>query len=151
MPTRGSPTRPHPGRGRAAIGWFQTTRYRCRGLRWAAAAGAAICVLLVLGSANENQSTTALEQSNTSPTTPPASQLPAGTRGVIVNAPWNGFKTGDTVDVHATATGQRIVAKAKVVDAASDEAVIAVQPDQVAAVITAKATGGVTLVLAPNP
>lgn len=147
MPTRGSPTRPHPGRGRAAIGWFQTTRYRCRGLRWAAAAGAAICVLFVLSSANENQSTTDPEQSNTSGTT----RLPAGTRGVIVNAPWNGFKTGDTVDVHATATGQRIVAKAKVVDAASDEAVIAVQPDQVPAVITAKATGGVTLVLAPNP
>ena len=147
MPTRGSPTRPHPGRGRAAIGWFQTTRYRCRGLRWAAAAGAAICVLLVLGSANENQSTTALEQSNTSPTT----RLPDNTRGVIVNATWDGFKPGDTVDIHATTTGQRIVTKAKVVDATSDEAVIAVQPDQVPAVITAKATGGVTLVLAPNP
>lgn len=147
MPTRGSPTRPHPGRGRAAIGWFQTTRYRCRGLRWAAAAGAAICVLLVLGSANENQSTTGPEQSNTNS----ATRLPDGTRGVIVNAPWNGFKTGDTVDIHATTTGQRIVAKAKVVDAASDEAVIAVQPDQVPAVITADAAGGVTLVLAPDP
>ena len=147
MPTRGSPTRPHPGRSRAAIGWFQTTRYRCRGLRWAAAAGAAICVLLVLSSANENQSTTAPEQSNTSPTT----QLPAGTRGVIVNTTWNGLKTGDTVDIHATTTGQRIVAKAEVVDAASNEAVIAVQPNQVPAVITAEAAGGVTLVLAPDP
>ena len=147
MPTRGSPTRPHPGRGRAAIGWFQTARYRCRGLRWAAAAGAAICVLLVLSSANENQSTTALEPPSTSPTT----RLPAGTPGVIVNAPWNGFKTGDTVDIHATTTGQRIVTKAEVVDAASNEAVIAVQPNQVPAVITAEAAGGVTLVLAPNP
>ena len=147
MPTRGSPTRPHPGRGRAAIGWFQTTRYRCRGLRWAAAAGAAICVLLVLSSANENQSKTDPEQSNTNSTT----RLPADTRGVIVNAPWNGFKAGDIVDIHATTTGQRIVAKAKVVDAASDEAVIAVQPNQVPAVITADAAGGVTLVLAPNP
>lgn len=151
MPTRGSPTRPHPGRGRAAIGWFQTARYRCRGLRWAAAAGAAICVLLVLGSANENQSTTDPEQSNTNSSTGSATRLPDGTRGVIVNAPWNGFKAGDIVDIHATTTGQRIVAKAKVVDAASDEAVIAVQPDQVPAVITATSTGGVTLVLAPAP
>lgn len=151
MPPRGNPTRPHPGRGRTAIGWFQTTRYRCRGLRWAAAAGAAICVLLVLSSANEEQSTTEPEHSGTNSATRPASQLPAGTRGVIVNATWEGFKAGDIVDVHSTSTGQRIVAKAEVLDAASGEAIIAVQPDQVAAVITAKATGGVTLVLAPTP
>ena len=147
MPPRGNPTRPRPGRGRTAIGWFQTTRYRCRGLRWAAAAGAAICMLLVLSSANGEQSTTEPEQSGiNSPT-----RLPDGTRGVIVNATWEGFKTGDIVDVHATTTGQRIVPEAEVLDAASGETVIAVQPDQVAAVITAKATGGVTLVLAPTP
>ena len=147
MPPRGNPTRPHPGRGRTAIGWFQTTRYRCRGLRWAAAAGAAICVLLVLGSANEEQSTTEPEHSGTNSPT----RLPHGTRGVIVNAAWDGFKTGDIVDIHATTTGQRIVPGAEVVDAASGETVIAVRPDQVTAVITAKATGGVTLVLAPTP
>lgn len=147
MPPRGNPTRPRPGRGRTAIGWFQTTRYRCRGLRWAAAAGAAICVLLVLGSANEEQSTTRPEQSSANP----ATRLPASTRGVIVDAAWDGFKANDIVDVHAVSTGHRIVAKAKVLDAASGEAVIAVQPDQVAAVITAKATGGVTLVLTPTP
>ena len=147
MPPRGNPTRPHPGRGRTAIGWFQTTRYRCRGLRWAAAAGAAICMLLVLSSANEEQSTTKPEQSSTNP----ATRLPAGTRGVVVDAAWEGFKAGDIVDVHTVSTGQRIVANAEVVDAASGEAIIAVQPDQVAEVITAKATGGVTLVLAPTP
>ena len=147
MPPRGNPTRPRPGRGRTAIGWFQTTRYRCRGLRWAAAAGAAICVLLVLGSANGEQSTTEPEQSSTNP----ATRLPHGTRGVIVNATWDRFKAGDIVDVHAVSTGQRIVAKAEVLDAASGETVIAVRPDQVAAVITATATGGVTLVLAPTP
>lgn len=147
MPPRGNPTRPRSARGRTAIGWFQTTRYRCRGLRWAAAVGAAICVLLVLGSANEEQSTTGPEQSSANP----ATRLPAGTRGVIVNATWEGFKTGDIVDIHATTTGQRIVAKAEVLDTASGETVIAVRLDQVAAVITAKATGGVTLVLAPTP
>ena len=146
MPPRGNPTRPRPGRGRTAIGWFQTTRYRCRGLRWAAATGAAICVLLVLGSANDEPSEAGPEQSGTSS----ATRLPDGTRGVIVNATWEGFKTGDIVDVHATTTGQRIVPKAEVLDAASGETVIAVQPDQVAAVITAKATGGVTLVLTPT-
>lgn len=68
-----------------------------------------------------------------------------------MNAAWDGFKTGDIVDIHATTTGQRIVPGAEVVDAASGETVIAVRPDQVTAVITAKATGGVTLVLAPTP
>ena len=147
MPPRGNPTRPSPGRGRTAIGWFQTTRYRCRGLRWAAAAGAAICVLLVLGSANDEPSEARPEQSDANP----ATRLPASTRGVVVDAAWEGLKAGDIVDVHATTTGQRIVPEAEVLNAASGEAVIAVQPDQVAAVITATATGGVTLVLAPTP
>ena len=147
MPTSGSSTRPGPARGRAAIGWFLTTRYRCRGLRWVAAAGAAMCVLIVLGSSSPEPPEAGLGQSGTSS----ASRLPDGTRGVIVDAAWNGFEAGDIVDVHAVSTGQRIVAEAEVTDATSGEAVIAIQPDQVPAVITAIATRGVTLVLAPAP
>lgn len=151
MPSGGGLARPAEGRGRAAIGWFLTTRYRYRGLRWAAAAGAAVCVLLVLGSAGSERPGTGLDEAGSGPAGRSASRLPEGTRGVVVDAAWDGFETGDAVDVHAASTGQRVVAEAEVVYSSGGEAVIAVRPDQVAAVIGAVAGGGVTLVLAPRP
>lgn len=77
--------------------------------------------------------------------------MPEGTRGVVVDAAWDGFEAGDSVDVHASSTGRRVVDGAEVVYSSGGEAVIAVRPDQVAAVINAIAAGGVTLVLAPQP
>lgn len=151
MPSGGGLARPAEGRGRATIGWFLTTRYRCRGLRWAAAAGAAMCVLLVLGSAGSEQSGVGLDGAGSGPAGRSASRLPEGTRGVVVDAAWDGFEAGDAVDVHASRTGRRVVDGAEVVYSSGGEAVIAVRPDQVAAVIDAIADGGVTLVLAPQP
>lgn len=150
MANSGGLVRPAEGRGRAAIGWFLTTRYRCRGLRWAAAAGAAVCVLLVLGSAGSEQSA-GLDEAGSGPAGRGASRLPEGTRGVVVDAAWDGFKAGDAVDVHATSTGRLVVAGAEVVYSSGGEAVVAVGPDQVTAVIDAIADGGATLVLAPQP
>ena len=145
--------RPGAGRSRAVIGWFQTTRHRCRGLRWAAAAGAAACVLVVLGSAGGERPQAQPGEAGSGPAAHPASRLPAGTRGVIVDAAWDGFKAGDIADVHAASTGLRVAAGVEVVDAAADrdKAVIAVRPDRVASVIDAIAGGGVVLVLAPGP
>jgi len=61
------------------------------------------------------------------------------------------FAAGDTVDVHAILDGAAVVLGALIVDAREDEVVVAVPGDQVDATVDALTTGGVVLVLVPQP
>ena len=61
------------------------------------------------------------------------------------------FAAGDTVDVHAILDGTAVVRGALIVDSSEDEVVVAVPGDQVDAIVDALTTGGVVLVLVPQP
>lgn len=120
--------------------------YRHRWLRWAAAAGAALAVLVAL---RGDPSGPAPEPAATAPPGP-AALLPAGTRGVPVPVDSEVFAAGDTVDIHAILDGTAVVLSALIVDASEDEVVVAVPGDQVDATVDALTTGGVVLVLVPG-
>ena len=61
------------------------------------------------------------------------------------------FAAGDTVDAHAILDGAAVVRGALIVDASEGEVVVAVPGDQVDATVDALTTGGVVLVLVPEP
>ena len=121
--------------------------YRHRWLRWAAAAGAALVVLSTLAG---DPSGPAPAPITTAPPGP-ADLLPPGTRGVPVPVDSEVFAAGDTVDVHAILDGTAVVLGALIVDAREDDVVVAVPGDQVDATVDALTTGGVVLVLVPQP
>ena len=61
------------------------------------------------------------------------------------------FAVGDAVDVHAILDGAPVVLGAPVVKAGEGEVVVAVPAEQVDATVDALTTGGVILVLVPQP
>lgn len=139
------PTRPSARNGRSTVGRIQSMLYRHRWVRFLAAGGAALVVLV------------ALTDDRTDPTPPveisppgPAGLLPPGTRGVPVPVDSEVFAARDSVDVHAVLDGTAVVRGALIVDADEDEVVVAVPTEQVDATVDALATGGVMLVLVPS-
>ncbi|MCY4666220.1 MAG: hypothetical protein OXC00_16315 [Acidimicrobiaceae bacterium] len=141
-----SPVRPAARDGRSAVGRIQAMLYRRRWLRWAAAGGASVAVLVALSSNAPEPAPEPLEV--TSPG--PAGLLPSGTRGVPVPVDSPVFGAGDSVDVHAVLDGAMVVGGALVVDAGEDEVVVAVPAEHVDATVDALTTGGVVLVLVPS-
>lgn len=142
-----APARP-PARSRpGTAARLRIMLYRHRWLRWAAAAGAALAVLVALRGDPSGPAPVPIT------TAPPglAGRLPAGTRGVPVPVDSEVFAAGDTVDVHAILDGAAVVLGALIVDAREDEVVVAVPGDQVDATVDALTTGGVVLVLVPQP
>ncbi len=142
-----SPARPSARDGRSAAGRIQTFLYRHRWLRWAAAAGAALIVLISLGGGRTGPPP---EPAESLPPAP-AGLLPPGTRGVPVPVDSGAFAEHDSVDVHAVLDGTAVVRNALIVGAGEDEVVVAVPVEQVDATVTALATGGVMLILVPAP
>ena len=141
-----SPTRPNARDGRSTVGRIQAMLYRHRWVRWAAAGGAALTVVVSLHRAPTEPAPSPIE------ITPPgpAGLLPPGTRGVPVPATSQVFAAQDWVDVHAVLDGTAVVRNAVIVDVGEDEVVVAVPDDQVDATVDALATGGVMLVLVPS-
>ena len=139
--------RPTARSGRSLATRIQTTLYRHRWIRWAAAVGAALIVMVSLGRSNSDPAAApaALEPPG------PADLLPPGTRGVPVPVESEAFTVGDSVDVHAVFDGSAVVHTALVVEARDDELVVAVPAEQVDATVDALTTGGVILVLVPQP
>ena len=137
------PARSRPG----TAGRLRIMLYRHRWLRWAAAAGAALAVLAAL---RGDPSGPAPAPVTTVPPGP-AALLPPGTRGVPVPVDSEVFAAGDTVDVHAILDGTAVVLGALIVDSSEDEVVVAVPGGQVNATVDALTTGGVVLVLVPQP
>lgn len=142
-----SPTRPSTHAGRGTLGRIQAMLYRHRWVRWAAAGGAALVVVVSL-----QRTPTDPAPSPIGITPPgPAGLLPPDTRGVPIPATSRVFAAQDRVDVHAMLDGAAVVRGALIVDASDDEVVVAVPDTQVDATVDALATGGVMLVLVPQP
>ena len=141
-----SPTRPSALNGRSTVGRIQAMLYRHRWVRFLAAGGAALAVLVALTDDRTDPSPPPLEIAPPGP----AGLLPAGTRGVPVPVDSEVFAAGNTVDVHAILDGTAVVLSALIVDASEDEVVVAVPGDQVDATVDALTTGGVVLVLVPD-
>lgn len=139
--------RPIAGPGRSTVGWIQTMLHRRRGVRWVAAAGAAVAVFVVLGS--DDPSTGGPEVLAIQPAGP-VDRLPPDTRGVPVPGGNPAFNPGDMVDIHEIRTGAAVVVDATVVMAGEDDTIVAVPVDQVDAMVDALTTGGVILVLVPR-
>lgn len=139
--------RPTARGGRSPAALIQTTLYRHRWIRWAAAVGAALIVMLALSNDRPDPA------SAQAPLEPPgpADLLPPGTRGVPVPVESATFAAGDSVDLHAVFDGTAVVQAALVVEARDDELVVAVPAGQVDATVDALTTGGVILVLVPQP
>ena len=141
-----APTRPSARNGRSTVGRIQSMLYRHRWLRWAAAGGAALAVLISLGGDPSDPAPSPVEISPPGP----AGLLPPGTRGVPVPVDSRMFSARDSVDVHAVLDGTAVARGALIVDTGEDEVVVAVPEDQVDATVDALATGGVMLVLVPS-
>ena len=141
-----SPVRPGAREGRSAVGRIQTFLYRHRWLRWAAAGGAALAVLVALTDDRADPATSPIEVAPPGP----AGLLPPGTRGVPVPVDSGVFAARDSVDVHAVLDGAAVVRGALIVDAGDGEVVVAVPAERVDATVDALATGGVMLVLVPS-
>ena len=140
-----APPRPAARGGRSLTVRIQTTLYRHRWIRWAAAVGAALVVMAALSNDRSDPPPVASEPPG------PADLLPPGTRGVPVPLEGTVVAAGDSVDVHAMLDGTAVVQTALVVEARTDEVVVAVPAEQVDATVDALATGGVILVLVPPP
>ncbi len=141
-----SPTRPSARDGRSTMARIQAMLYRHRWVRWLAAGGAAVAVVITL---RESPTDPAPPPTVTAPPGP-AGLLPPGTRGVLIPVTSGVFSTQDRVDVHAVLDGAAVVRGALIVDAADGEVVVAVPDEQVDATVDALATGGVMLVLVPQ-
>ncbi len=141
-----SPVRPGAREGRSAVGRIQTFLYRHRWLRWAAAGGAALIVLVSLGGDATDTTPAPIEVAPPGP----ADLLPPGTRGVPIPATSQALAARDWVDIHAVLDGTAVVRGALIVDATEDEVVVAVPDKKVDATVDALATGGVILVLVPS-
>ena len=141
------PTRPSARSSRSATGRLQTMLYRHRWLRWAAAGAAALAVLAALSDDPSGPTPAA----TATPPPGPAGLLPPHTRGVPVPVDSAMFAVGDAVDVHAILDGAAVVLGAPVVETGEGEVVVAVPAEQVDATVDALTTGGVILVLVPQP
>ena len=141
-----SPTRPSARDGRSTVGRIQAMLYRHRWVRWAAAGGAALTVVVSLHRTPADPAPSPVEIMPPGP----AGLLPPGTRGVPVPATSQVFAAQDWVDVHAVLDGAAVVRNAVIVDVSENEVVVAVPGDRVDATVDALATGGVMLVLVPS-
>ena len=141
-----SPTRPSARNGRSTVGRIQSMLYRHRWVRFVAAGGAALAVLVALTDDRTDPTPSPIEIGPPGP----AGLLPPGTRGVPVPVDGPVFAARDSVDVHAVLDGAAVVRGALIVDAGEDEVVVAVPEGQVDATVDALATGGVMLVLVPS-
>ncbi len=121
--------------------------YRHRWLRWAAAGAAALAVLAAVSDDPSGPTPAA----TAAPPTGPAGLLPPHTRGVPVPVDSAMFAVGDAVDVHAILDGAAVVLGAPVVETGEGEVVVAVPTERVGATVDALTTGGVILVLVPQP
>lgn len=137
------PARSRPG----TAGRLRIMLYRHRWLRWVVASGAALAVLVSLGGDDPAPAPSPVDLAPAGP----AGRLPPGTRGVPVPVDSEVFGAGDTVDVHAILDGTAVVRGAPIVDSSEDEVVVAVPEEQVDATVDALTTGGVVLVLVPQP
>ena len=141
--------RPSAGLGRSAAGLLQTMLHRRRGIRWIAAGGAAVAVVMALSDDGSDG-----QPLNPTPAVPqqqgPADRLAPATRGVPVPVEGVALRVGDAVDVHAVLTGAAVAHGALVVDSGEEEAVVAVPVERVDAMVDALTTGGVILVLVPR-
>ena len=141
--------RPSVGLGRSAAGLLQTMLHRRRGIRWVAAAGAAVAVLMALG--DDGSDGRPLDPTPVGPPQQgPADRLAPATRGVPVPVEGVALRVGDIVDVHAVLTGAAVAHGALVIDSGGEEAVVAVPVERVDAMVDALTTGGVILVLVPR-
>ena len=141
-----SPTRPIARNGRSTVGRVQAMLYRHRWVRFLAAGGAALAVLVALTDDRTEPTPSPIEIAPPGP----AGLLPPGTRGVPVPVDSPVFAARDAVDVHAVLDGTAVVRGALIVDTGEDEVVVAVPEEQVDATVDALATGGVMLVLVPS-
>ena len=147
-----SSARPTASFGQNATGWLRIVLYRYRGVRWMAAAGAAIITFITLqtdpaynGNGSQSESFMVLEQPQLS------MRLPDGTRGMAVPTDSDVFTPGDRVDVHAIRTSKVVVDDVLVIEVTDDDTMIAVPTDRVGAVVDSLTTGGVILALVPQP
>ena len=142
-----SPERPAARDGRSAAGRIRASLYRHRWLRWVAAGGAALAVFVALRGDPTDPAPSPIE------TMPPgpAGLLPPDTRGVPVPIDSPAFAAGDSVDVHAVLDGAAVVRGAVIADVSEHEVVLGVPVEQVDATVDALTTGGVILVLVPQP
>ena len=139
--------RPPAGRGHNAAEWLHWMLGHQRGLRWAAAIGAAVSVFVALGSNGAENRVPIDEPASIAS---PAHRLAPATRGVPVPADGAQFRVGDVVDVHEIRTGDAIAHAVTVVDVQDDHTVVAVPAERVGAAVDALTTGGVILVLVPR-
>lgn len=142
-----SPIRSAARDGRSAVGRLQTMLYRHRWLRWAAAGGASLAMVAALRGDPPEQ----VPAPSAVLPPGPAALLPPGTRGVPVPVDGAAYAAGDSVDVHAVLDGAAVVLGALVVEVDEERAMVAVPVEQVDPTVDALATGGVILVLVPQP
>ena len=142
--------RPPAGRGHSAAGWLHRLLHHRRGLRWAAAIGAAVSVFVALGSGGSENRVPIDGPASIARQSSPAHRLAPATRGVPVPADGVEFQTGDVVDVHEIRTGDAIAHAATVVAVQDEHTIVAVPAERVGATVDALTTGGVILVLVPQ-
>ena len=142
-----SPARPQARTQPGPAGRLRIMLYRHRWLRWAAAAAAALTVLATL----RNDSSDPAPGPTAAAPPGPAVLLPSGSRGVPVPVDSTVFAVHDSVDVHSVLDGAAVARGALIVDTGDGEVVVAVPAERVDATVDALATGGVVLVLVPQP
>lgn len=147
MTRHATPSRVPPKRGWGAFGRLRTLLYRYQGLRWVAAAGAALVVFVTLSDQDSGDSCIVADVAAESPG--PQAPLADDARGVPVPADTATLAVGDSVDVHAVIDGAVIVRSAAVSRVTESRAVVAVPVERAETVVEALTTGGVILVLAP--
>ena len=141
-----SPTRPSARAGRSTVGRRQAMLYRHRWVRFLAAGGAALAVVVFLRASPTDQAPSPIQ------ITPPgpASLLPPSTRGVSIPATSQVFAAQDWVDIHAVVDDTAVVRGALIVDTGEHEVVVAVPDAQADGTVDALATAAVMLVLVPS-
>ena len=139
----------HRTAGRAGL--LRIALHRYSGLRWIAAAGAAVVAFSVLDSGPADSGADTLSDTDAMLAEKRlASRLPTATRGVSIPTAVGTLAPGDRVDVHEVESGIPVVSNVLVVGVTEEDTLIAVPRGQVGAVVDSMAAGGVILVLVPG-
>lgn len=136
------------GRGRGALARLQILIYRHQGVRWLAAAGAALAAFVALNTGDAPEVNGIADGETSSGV---LTRLPRATRGVPVPIDEAVLAAGDVVDLHAVFDSSVVASSALVSVTSKDHAIVAVPVEQVTAVVDAITTGGVIPVLVPRP